>query len=60
MAVADLPATARPAGARRGWRVKDRRNGYGFVAPQVLGLLVFTVVPFAVALAPAGDRKSVV
>lgn len=53
MAVADLPATTRPAGARRGWRVKDRRNGYGFVAPQVLGLLVFSVVPFAVALALA-------
>ena len=37
------------APARRGWRQRDRRWGWFFVAPQVLGMLLFTLLPFAAA-----------
>lgn len=39
-----------PARARRSWRVADRRQGYAFAAPQTIGLLLFTLLPFLAAL----------
>lgn len=36
-----------------GWRRRERRSGYGFVTPQTVGLLVFTLLPFVAAIALA-------
>ncbi|MDO4242374.1 MAG: sugar ABC transporter permease [Actinomyces sp.] len=46
-------ATVAPVRPRRSWRVADRRHGYAFVAPQTIGLLLFTLLPFLAALALA-------
>ncbi|GAA4893819.1 sugar ABC transporter permease [Tessaracoccus lubricantis] len=35
--------------SRRGWRDKDKYWGMFFVAPQALGMLLFTLIPFAAA-----------
>lgn len=45
------PATASPplSGARRGWREKDKFWGMAFVAPQAVGMLLFTLLPFLAA-----------
>ncbi len=51
----EQPASAEPEGTqRRGpqstearWRRNDRRWGMFFVAPQVLGICLFTLIPFA-------------
>lgn len=32
------------------WRVRDRRSGYLFVAPQAIGTAVFVVVPFVMGV----------
>lgn len=44
-------SNAATAGAspRRSWREKDRRWGMLFVAPQALGMLLFTLLPFTAA-----------
>ncbi len=34
---------------RKTWRAKDRRWGMLFVAPQAIGMLVFTIIPFIFA-----------
>ncbi len=45
-------APARPTGPRKeaGWRRRDRRWGYLFVAPQLIGMTVFVVLPFTASL----------
>lgn len=48
MTAAPLVAGGRPP-ARRGWREKDKYWGMFFVAPQALGMLLFTLLPFAAA-----------
>ena len=48
MTAAPLVAGGRPP-ARRGWREKDTYWGMFFVAPQALGMLLFTLLPFAAA-----------
>ncbi|MFF2272374.1 carbohydrate ABC transporter permease [Agromyces sp. NPDC058136] len=48
-----LPAaSAPPPGPRResAWRRRDRRWGYVFVAPQLIGMAVFVMLPFAASL----------
>ncbi|MHA6513167.1 carbohydrate ABC transporter permease [Tessaracoccus sp. Z1128] len=48
MTAAPLVAGGRPP-ARRGWREKDKYWGMFFVAPQAMGMLLFTLLPFAAA-----------
>lgn len=48
MTAAPLAAGGRPP-ARRGWRERDKYWGMAFVAPQALGMLLFTLLPFAAA-----------
>lgn len=48
MSSAAVTGTA-PAPPRRGWREKDKLWGMAFVAPQALGMLLFTLLPFAFA-----------
>lgn len=48
MTAAPLVAGGRPP-ARRGWRERDKYWGMAFVAPQALGMLLFTLLPFAAA-----------
>lgn len=44
------PAVAEAhTGPRRGWREKDNYWGMFFVAPQALGMLLFTLLPFLAA-----------
>jgi multiple sugar transport system permease protein len=42
------PVSTKPAAV--GWRRRERRFGYGFVAPQTVGLIVFLLLPFAASL----------
>ncbi|MGJ4846011.1 carbohydrate ABC transporter permease [Leifsonia sp. Le1] len=53
----DQAATAKPAGTAPGglrgesaWRRRDRRWGYVFVGPQLIGMALFVVLPFAASL----------
>lgn len=50
----ELPAASAPApgGVRKesAWRRRDRRWGYVFVGPQLFGMLLFVVLPFAASL----------
>ena len=41
-------ASTSPAGLRKesGWRRRDRRWGYVFVGPQLIGMAIFVLVPF--------------
>ena len=48
MTAAPLAAGGRPP-ARRGWRERDKYWGMAFVAPQALGMLLFTLLPFTAA-----------
>lgn len=48
MTAAPLVAGGRPP-ARRGWRERDKYWGMAFVAPQALGMLLFTLLPFTAA-----------
>ena len=41
---------------RRDWRQRDRLWGWFFVGPQVLGMLLFTLLPFAAAFVLAFTR----
>lgn len=44
------PGSGGPArNAEAAWRRKDRMWGMAFVAPQAVGMLVFTLIPFAAA-----------
>lgn len=43
---ADEKVSSRP---RKNWRDKDRRWGMLFVAPQAIGMLLFTLIPFIFA-----------
>ncbi|MDQ2845689.1 MAG: sugar ABC transporter permease [Actinomycetota bacterium] len=47
-----LAAQYGPAGFRQepGWRRRDRRWGYVFVGPQLIGMALFVVLPFAACL----------
>lgn len=55
-AAAGGPVASRTADLRRGaaressWRRRDRLWGYVFVGPQLLGMLAFTVFPFAASM----------
>ncbi|GAA1525875.1 multiple sugar transport system permease protein [Agromyces terreus] len=40
----------RPMRAEAAWRRRDRRWGYVFVGPQLFGMLLFVVLPFAASL----------
>lgn len=46
------PVTPPPGGLRResAWRRRDRRWGYVFVGPQVIGMALFVLVPFIASL----------
>lgn len=44
------PRLPEPPPARSRWRRRERRLGYGFVAPQTVGLVVFLLLPFIAAL----------
>jgi multiple sugar transport system permease protein len=46
------PQDGGPAPVRKeaAWRRRDRRWGYVFVAPQLIGMTLFVVVPFAASL----------
>lgn len=46
------PVIAPPGGSRAesAWRRRDKRWGYVFVAPQVVGMAVFVLVPFLASL----------
>jgi multiple sugar transport system permease protein len=46
------PVTLPPGGSRKesAWRRRDRRWGYVFVGPQVIGMAVFVLLPFAASL----------
>ena len=48
---ADVPP-ATPGGLRKesAWRRRDRRWGYVFVGPQLLGMALFVVVPFVASM----------
>lgn len=50
----DLPAASAPTPGRfrkePAWRRRDRRWGYVFIAPQLFGMALFVVVPFAASL----------
>ena len=48
--VAAPPRTER---AEAAWRKRDRRWGYVFIAPQLIGMLVFVLGPFAASVALA-------
>ena len=48
-----VPPVTPPPGGLRGesaWRRRDRRWGYVFVAPQVVGMALFVLVPFIASL----------
>lgn len=46
------PAPSAPGGLRResAWRRRDRRWGYAFIAPQVVGMALFVLLPFVASL----------
>ena len=46
------PAPSAPGGLRResAWRRRDRRWGYVFIGPQVIGMAVFVLLPFVASL----------
>ncbi|KHK96223.1 sugar ABC transporter permease [Microbacterium mangrovi] len=48
----ELAAPHGPRGTRKesAWRRRDRRWGYAFVAPQLIGMTLFVVIPFAASL----------
>ncbi|WEG08132.1 sugar ABC transporter permease [Microbacterium horticulturae] len=48
-AMTGVPAPGAPR-AEAAWRRRDRRWGYVFVAPQMIGMGVFVLVPFIAAL----------
>jgi multiple sugar transport system permease protein len=54
VSVTDSPAVGMPSpGAPRAeaaWRRRDRRWGYVFVAPQMIGMALFVLVPFVAAV----------
>lgn len=47
-----LPAPSAPGGLRQesAWRRRDRRWGYVFIGPQVVGMAVFVLLPFVASL----------
>ncbi|MCC2591885.1 sugar ABC transporter permease [Tessaracoccus sp. OS52] len=45
----DGAGASAPGRRRRGWRERDKLWGVFFVAPQTLGLLLFTLIPFGFA-----------
>lgn len=45
-AASAAPAGDAPVRALPAWRVRDKRSGYLFVAPQVIGTALFVLVPF--------------
>src|SRR5437588_10709850 len=49
---AELAAPGEPVRMRKeaAWRRRDRRWGYVFVAPQLIGMTLFVVLPFAASL----------
>lgn len=49
------PVTPPPGGLRTesAWRRRDRRWGYVFIGPQVIGMALFVIVPFVASLALA-------
>jgi len=46
------PAPSAPGGLRResAWRRRDRRWGYVFIGPQVIGMALFVLLPFVASL----------
>lgn len=44
------PATPAPTRTESAWRRRDRRWGYIFVAPQLLGMALFVMLPFTASL----------
>lgn len=50
MTVAQAAPVASTARRPAAWRRRDRRWGWVFVAPQVIGMVVFMLVPFAASL----------
>ena len=46
------PAPSAPGGLRKesAWRRRDRRWGYAFIGPQVVGMAVFVLLPFVASL----------
>ncbi|MET4639813.1 multiple sugar transport system permease protein [Mycetocola sp. 2940] len=48
----DAPSVNTPGGLRKesAWRRKDRRWGYLFVGPQLIGMVVFVLLPFVGSL----------
>ncbi|REJ05702.1 sugar ABC transporter permease [Microbacterium bovistercoris] len=51
------PAASAPVMRKEAaWRRRDRRWGYFFVAPQLVGMFLFVVVPFAASLVLAFAR----
>ena len=46
------PAPSAPGGLRKesAWRRRDRRWGYVFIGPQVIGMAVFVLLPFVASL----------
>jgi multiple sugar transport system permease protein len=47
-----IPAPSAPGGLRKesAWRRRDRRWGYVFIGPQVVGMAVFVLVPFIASM----------
>ena len=50
MPLAAPAASALPLRKEAAWRRRDRRWGYVFVAPQLLGMALFVVLPFGASL----------
>lgn len=55
-ALQELPAAPPPARKESAWRRRDRRWGWVFVAPQLLGMGIFVVFPFAASMVLAFTR----
>ena len=47
-----IPAPSAPGGLRKesAWRRRDRRWGYVFIGPQVVGMAVFVLLPFVASM----------
>ncbi|MEW2462418.1 MULTISPECIES: carbohydrate ABC transporter permease [Microbacterium] len=50
MPQAEPAASAPPLRPEAAWRRRDRRWGYVFVAPQLLGMALFVILPFGASL----------